>query len=251
MRRPIIAGNWKMNKTSAEAVRLAKALLEELSDVTQVDVVVCPPFTALESVVWILGSGPVKIGAQNMHWEAEGAFTGEVSSKMLLTIGCQYVILGHSERRTLFGETNAQINKKLKAALGASLIPIVCVGERLGEREGGQTEQVIRDQVLGAFGGLTTAELSRVVLAYEPIWAIGTGRTASPEQANDVHVFLRRLIEERFQPSLAAKMRIQYGGSVKPDNARDLLQQPEIDGALVGGASLDARSFAAIVRTAL
>jgi len=251
MRRPIIAGNWKMNKTGPQAVELVKALLEELSDLPQVDIVVCPPFTALESVAWVLGDGPVKIGAQNMHWESEGAFTGEISAKMLLTIGCRYVILGHSERRTLFGESNTQINKKLKEALNTSLIPIVCVGEQLDEREAGRTEEVIRNQILGTFGDLTGDQLSRVVLAYEPIWAIGTGKTASPEQANEVHAFIRDLLREQIRPNLAEEMRIQYGGSVKPDNARDLLQQPEIDGALVGGASLKAASFAAIIKNAI
>jgi triosephosphate isomerase len=251
MRRPIIAGNWKMHKTAPEAVELVKGLLSELSDVNQVDIVVCPPFTALESVSWILGDGPLKVGAQNMHWESEGAFTGEVSARMLLTIGCQYVILGHSERRSLFGESNAQINKKLKAALATPLIPIVCVGEQLTERERGQTEQVIRDQVLAAVDGLTAAQLSPIVLAYEPVWAIGTGKTATPEQANEVHAFLRGLIEKRFEPALAREMRIQYGGSVKPDNAADLLGQPDIDGALVGGASLNASSFIAIVKSAM
>ncbi len=251
MKRPIIAGNWKMNKTGPEAVSLVKALLKELSDVTSVDIVVCPPFTALESVAWVLGDGPVKIGAQNMHWEAEGAFTGEIGAKMLLTIGCRYVILGHSERRTLFGESNAQINKKLKAALGTSLIPIVCIGEQLAEREGGRTQEVIREQFLGAFDGLTVSDASRIILAYEPIWAIGTGKTASPEQANEVHSFIRGLVAEQYQPSVAREMRIQYGGSVKPDNARDLLQQPEIDGALVGGASLEASSFTAIIKNVI
>jgi triosephosphate isomerase len=251
MRRPIVAGNWKMHKTGPEAVELVKSLLKELSDLPRVDIVVCPPFTALESVAWILGDGPVKIGAQNMHWESEGAFTGEVSARMLLTSGCRYVILGHSERRTLFGESNTQINKKLKAALATPLIPIVCVGEQLAQREEGRTEEVIRDQVLGAFQDLDGSRLSRVVLAYEPIWAIGTGKTASPEQANEVHAFIRRLLREQIQPALAEQMRIQYGGSVKPENARDLLHQPEIDGALVGGASLKAESFAAIIQNAI
>jgi len=251
MRRPIIAGNWKMNKTGPQAVELVKSLLEELSDLSRVDIVICPPFTALESVAWVLGDGPVKIGAQNMHWESTGAFTGEVSAKMLLTIGCRYVILGHSERRTLFGESNTQINKKLKAALDAGLIPIVCVGEQLAEREEGRTETVIRDQVLGAFEDLDGNRLSRVVLAYEPIWAIGTGKTATPEQANEVHAFIRGLLKEHWPPALAEEMRIQYGGSVKPENARELLQQPDIDGALVGGASLKAASFAAIIKNAM
>jgi triosephosphate isomerase len=251
MRRPIIAGNWKMNMTGPQAVDLVKSLLEELSDLPRVDIVVCPPFTALESVAWVLGDGAVKIGAQNMHWESSGAFTGEVSAKMLLTIGCRYVILGHSERRTLFGESNTQINMKLKAALDAGLIPIVCVGEQLAEREEGRTEVVIRDQVLGAFQDLDESRLSGVVLAYEPIWAIGTGKTATPEQANEVHAFIRDLLKKHWQPALAEEMRIQYGGSVKPENARDLLQQPDIDGALIGGASLKAVSFAAIIKNAV
>jgi triosephosphate isomerase len=250
MRRPIIAGNWKMNKTSSEAVELVKELLQEISDVSGTDIVVCPPYTALESVAWVVGDGPVKIGAQNMHWEQQGAYTGEIAAKMLLTIGCRYVILGHSERRSLFGETNSQINKKLKAALGTSLVPIVCVGEQLQEREGGQTEQVVRDHVLGALGDLEPEELHRVILAYEPVWAIGTGKTASPEQANEVHAYIRDILGEAFSTSLAQKIRIQYGGSVKPENAPDLLSQPDIDGALVGGASLDAQSFARIIRAA-
>jgi triosephosphate isomerase len=248
MRRPIIAGNWKMNKTSTEAVELVKELVKEVADIRGVDMVVCPPCTALESVSWILGDGPVKIGAQNMHWEEHGAFTGEISWKMLLTIGCQYVILGHSERRILFGESNSQINKKLKTALNTPLVPIVCVGEQLAEREQGQTEQVVRDHVLGALAGLDPSRLARVVLAYEPVWAIGTGKTATPEEANKVHAYIRDLLERHFDPSLAHKIRIQYGGSVKPENARDLLSQPDIDGALVGGASLDAGSFARIIR---
>lgn len=248
MRRAIIAGNWKMNKTGVEAVQLVKELLDKVSAVRGVDIVVCPPFTALESVAWILGKGAVKIGAQNMHWAERGAYTGEVSAKMLLTIGCQYVILGHSERRAYFGESNSDVNKKLKAALANSLIPIVCVGEKLEERERGQTEAIVQDHILGAFEGLSVAELPRVIVAYEPVWAIGTGKTASPEQANQVHAFIRDLLQDRFGKPVAQGIRIQYGGSVKPENAASLLRQPEIDGALVGGASLDAESFAQIVR---
>ena len=248
MRRVIIAGNWKMNKTSTEAVQLVKELLSKVSDVKDVDMVVCPPFTSLESVAWVLGEGPVKIGAQNMHWSEGGAYTGEVSAKMLLTIGCQYVILGHSERRALFGESNADVNKKLRATLATSLIPIVCVGEKLEEREKGQTEHIVRDHVLGAFEGFSVAQLQRVILAYEPVWAIGTGKTASPEQANEVHAFIRNVLEDKFGEPLAKSIRIQYGGSVKPENAASLLSQPEIDGALVGGASLDAESFSRIIK---
>ena len=248
MRRTIIAGNWKLNKTSQEATELVKELLNLVSDARDVDIVVCPPFTALESVAWILGDGPVKIGAQNVHWAESGAYTGEVSVKMLLTIGCQYVILGHSERRALFNESNSDVNKKLRAVLDSSLIPIVCVGETLEEREKDRTEQVVRDHILGALVGFTEKDLQKVVLAYEPVWAIGTGKTATPEQANEVHGFIRGLVESRFGKSLAQKIRIQYGGSVKPDNAAALLGQSEIDGALVGGASLTADSFAKIIQ---
>jgi triosephosphate isomerase len=250
MRRPIIVGNWKMHKTGPEAVELVKELLDQISDVKEVDIVVCPPFTALESVAWVLGDGPVKIGAQDMHWADQGAYTGEVSAKMLLTSGCQYVILGHSERRSLFGESNSDVNKKLKAALANSLTPIVCVGEKLQEREAGQTEAVVQDHILGAFEGLSAVELPRIIVAYEPVWAIGTGKTASPEQANEVHAFIRDLLQSRFGESVAQKIRIQYGGSVKPENAASLLSQPDIDGALVGGASLDAASFVQIIRAA-
>lgn len=248
MRRAIIAGNWKMHKTGPEAVQLAKELLNRVSDVSNIEIVVCPPFTALESVAWVLGEGPVKIGAQNMHWADEGAYTGEVAAKMLLTIGCRYVILGHSERRAHFGESNSIVNKKLKAALATSLVPIVCVGEKLGEREKGQTEAVVQGHVVGAFEGLSPADLQSVILAYEPVWAIGTGKTASPEQANEVHAFIRDLLKKSFGESLARDIRIQYGGSVKPENAASLLSQPEIDGALVGGASLDAESFSQIIK---
>jgi len=248
MRRAIIAGNWKMNKTGPEAVQLVKELLNRVSDVRDVDIIVCPPFTALESVAWVLGEGSVKIGAQDMHWAEQGAYTGEVSAKMLLTIGCRYVILGHSERRAYFGESNSDVNKKLKAALATSLIPIVCVGEKLEEREGGQTEVVVQDHVLGAFEGFSASELKRVILAYEPVWAIGTGKTATSEQANEVHTFIRDLLKSKLGRSLAQDIRIQYGGSVKPENAASLLSQPEIDGALVGGASLDVESFARIIK---
>ncbi len=251
MRRAIIAGNWKMHKTGPEAVELVKELLEKVSSVQGVDMVVCPPFTALESVAWILGDGPIKIGAQNMHWAEKGAYTGEVSAKMLLTIGCRYVILGHSERRTLFGESNSDIKQKLKAALSASLIPIICVGEQLEEREAGRTEAVVRDHVLGAMEGFSPSQLQGIILAYEPVWAIGTGKTATPEQANEVHVFIRDVLKKTFGASLAQNIRIQYGGSVKPENAAALLSQPDIDGALVGGASLDAESFTAIIQAAL
>jgi len=251
MRRPIVAGNWKMYKTSAEAVQLIKELLVEVSEVRDVDMVVCPPFTAIESVAWILGDGPVKIGAQNMHWIEQGPYTGEISARMLLTSGCRYVILGHSERRTHFAETDAIVNQKLKAALAASLIPIVCVGETLPEHDQGQTENVVRDQLLGALQDLPAAQLQGLVLAYEPVWAIGTGRTATPEQANEVHRYLRQLLADHYGRSLASGLRIQYGGSVNPENAGALLDQSEIDGVLVGGASLEAVSFARIIKSAL
>lgn len=250
MRRPIVVGNWKMNKTSAEAIQLVKELLVEVSDVQAVDMVVCPPFTAIESVAWILGDGPVKIGAQNMHWIEQGAYTGEISARMLLTLGCRYVILGHSERRIHFAEIDAIVNQKLKAALATSLIPIVCIGETLSERDQGRTEDIIRDQLRGALQGLSAAQLQGLMLAYEPVWAIGTGRTATPEQANDAHRFIRQLLADQYGRSVASGLRIQYGGSVSPQNSRALLSRPEIDGVLVGGASLEAASFANIIKSA-
>ena len=246
-----MAGNWKMNKTGDEAEALARAVVEGVSDVGGVEVVVCPPFTALDRVARALEGSPVELGAQNMHWEPEGAYTGEVSAGMLLTGGCRYVILGHSERRTYFGESDATVNQRFKAAVAAGLIPIVCVGETLEERESGVTDKVVRKQVTGAFEGLSGEEATGAVVAYEPVWAIGTGLTASPEQAQEVHALIREVIGQLYSADAADAIRIQYGGSVKAENAADLFGQPDIDGGLIGGAALQADSFVDIVKAAL
>jgi len=251
MRTPIIAGNWKMYKTQKEAFQLASALKKSLSDLDSVRVILCPPFTALSSVKEAIEDSDILLGAQNMHWEKEGAFTGEVSPKMLLTIGCNYVIIGHSERRNYFFETNENVNLKIKSALGVGLIPIVCVGEKLEEREANKTEQVVEDHMKGAFKDLTADLVKKCIIAYEPVWAIGTGKTATPSQANEVHLFIRKLLSSMFEQDCAEKVNILYGGSVKPENSKELLEMSEIDGALVGGASLDADSFEKIVRSAV
>jgi triosephosphate isomerase len=251
MRTPIIAGNWKMYKTQEEAFQLASALKQRLSDINSVKVVLCPPFTALASVEEAIEGSNLLLGAQNMHWEKEGAYTGEVSPKMVLTIGCQYVIIGHSERRTYFFETNQTVNLKVKSALGFGLIPIICVGERLEEKEANKTEQVVEDHVRGAFADLTADLVKKCVIAYEPVWAIGTGKTATPNQANEVHLFIRKLLASMFGKECADTINILYGGSVKPENSKELLEMSDIDGALVGGASLDADSFEKIVRSAI
>ena len=214
------------------------------------DVVVCPPFTSLERAAQALAGSDVGLGAQNMHWEPEGAYTGEVSGQMLLTCGCRYVILGHSERRTYFGETDATVNQRLKAALAVGLVPIVCVGETLEERKSEVTNKVVRKQISGGFEGLSADEARGVVIAYEPVWAIGTGLTASPEQAEEVHAFIRQEVGGIFSSDVADAVRIQYGGSMKPENAAELVGQPNIDGGLIGGAALEADSFVAIVKAA-
>jgi triosephosphate isomerase len=247
MRIPVVAGNWKMYKTVDQAVQLTEEILSLLDGITGVEVAICPPFTALEAVARVLKETSIGLGAQNMYHEREGAFTGEISAEMLLTIGCQYVILGHSERRTYFGETDESVNKKVIAALRTGLTPIVCVGETLDERQAGTTEQVIERQIRGAFQDVTEVDLQRLIIAYEPVWAIGTGLTATPGQAQDVHRFIRRLLGDH----VAEEIRIQYGGSVKPENACDLFTQPDVDGGLIGGASLKAESFVAIVRSAV
>ncbi len=251
MRTPIIAGNWKMYKTQTEAFQLASDLKQKLSDINSAKVVVCPPFTALASVKQAIAGSDILLGAQNMHWEEKGAFTGEISPQMLLTIGCKYVIIGHSERRNHFFETNETVNLKIKSALGSGLVPIVCVGEKLEEREANKTEQVVEDHVRGAFKDLTVESARGCVVAYEPVWAIGTGKTATPNQANEVHVFIRKLLSFVFDKDCAEKVNILYGGSVKPENSKELLDMSDIDGALVGGASLDADSFEKIVRSAI
>ncbi len=251
MRRPLVAGNWKMYKNAQQAGELAHAIAAQVgARGGAVDVVVCPPFTSLHVVGEALAGTGIALGAQNMHWESEGAFTGEVSPEMILTIGCTYVILGHSERRQSFAETDEQVNRKLKAALRAGLAPIVCVGETLEEREAGRMEAVVLGQVQAALQGLSEAELLKIALAYEPVWAIGTGRTASPAQAEEVHSLIRSSLRQHCGGGVADALRIQYGGSVKPENAAELFAQQNIDGGLIGGAALKADSFAAIVKAA-
>ena len=249
MRTPLIAGNWKMYKTVAETAQFIdelKGLLAGAGD--GVEVVLCPPYTALSAAAEALRGSDIYLSAQNMHWEEQGAFTGEISPLMLREIGCKYVILGHSERRQYFGETDEAVNKKVKAALKHGLIPIVCVGETLEEREAGITEKVISTQVKGALMGLDPAQTAGLVVAYEPVWAIGTGRTASDDDAQKVNAFIRGLLAEIAGREAAEKVRIQYGGSVKPENAAGLMAKPDIDGALVGGASLKPDSFAGIIK---
>src|SRR3977135_3253331 len=248
MRKKIVAANWKMNMTQAESARFVQSLLLDLGDITDVEVVIVPPFTAIAKVMEALGaSQSIKVGAQNMHWEPNGPFTGEISTALLRDLLVRYVVLGHSERRTLFGETDEIVNRKVCAAHEALLRPIVCVGETLEQRERGEVEKVLGTQLKGSLAGLDAKELHETVIAYEPVWAIGTGRTAPTEQAQEAHAFIRRTLGEISDEATADKMRIQYGGSVKPDNARTLMSQPDIDGALVGGASLDPRSLAQIV----
>jgi len=249
-RKKFIAGNWKMNKSIADAADLAGGIRRELAECREVDIALCPPFTALKTVGDVVANSVIRLGAQNMHWEPKGAFTGEISAAMLRDLYCHCVILGHSERRSYFGETDEIVNRKVKAAFAACLMPIVCVGETLAERESGRTEDVVRKQVLGSLVGLGE-QLKQVVIAYEPVWAIGTGRTASPAQAQEVHAFIRGLLKEMDGAQTAETVRIQYGGSMKPDNAAELLSQPDIDGGLIGGAALEVRSFVEIVRAGI
>jgi triosephosphate isomerase len=246
MRRKLIAGNWKMNTDRAGATKLAKSIVDKAGAHSRVDLLVCPPFVNLFPVAEIIKGTPVALGAQNMYHEASGAFTGEISAAMLLDAGCTHVILGHSERRHVLGETDAAVNKKTLAALAAGLVPIVCVGELLDERESGQTASIIRRQFDGSLAGVPAEQIEKVVIAYEPVWAIGTGKVATPEQAEEVHAELRGLLSKRYNDKSAANVRILYGGSVKPSNAKDLLSQPNIDGALVGGASLNPDDFLGI-----
>ncbi|MGA3294958.1 MAG: triose-phosphate isomerase [Candidatus Acidiferrales bacterium] len=247
MRRPVIAGNWKMYKTGAETRAFFEAFQPLVAASKHCDIVVAPPFTALSAAVEAARGSAIRIAAQNLHWEREGAFTGEISARMLVEAGCRSVIIGHSERRQYFGETDESVNRKTKAALEADLTPIVCVGETLSEREGNLTETVLKRQFEKGFAALTGAQFSRILIAYEPVWAIGTGRTATPEMAADAHRYIRDLAANQFTPEQASALRILYGGSVKPDNIKGLMAQEGIDGALVGGASLDPKSFAAIV----
>ena len=251
MRIPLIAGNWKMNKSASEAAAFVRELLSKLSSQPTIDIVIAPPFTALESVRAALGpSSRITLGAQNLHWESQGAFTGEVSGPMLRDVGCTFVIVGHSERRTLFGERDGDIHKKLRAALAHGLRPILCIGESLKEREANHTDSIVTGQLTAALAGLTVAELSDVTIAYEPVWAIGTGQAATTEQAVAVHQSIRSCVVKGWGHETAARIRILYGGSVTPQNAESLLHTEEIDGALIGGACLKSDSFATIITAA-
>lgn len=250
-RKLIVAGNWKMNKTVAEALALVSDLKIELANITEVDIVVCPPFTALSEVAKALLDSNIRLGAQDMSEHNAGAYTGEIAAEMLKELSVHYVILGHSERRQYHKESDELISRKARAAHAASLQPIICVGETLTEREAGQMEQVLETQVRGSLTGLSKAQMVATIIAYEPVWAIGTGKTATTVQAQEAHAFIRGLLVKRYDEATARRVRIQYGGSVKPSNARELMSQPDVDGALVGGASLEAQSFAEIVENSI
>lgn len=246
----MIAGNWKMNKTTREAIELANGIKRELNHVLDISIVICVPFTAIDEVSEVVYETNIALGAQNMHWEDSGAFTGEISGPMLKDLNCSFVILGHSERRQLFHETNEDVNKKTKAAFNFGLTPIVCVGETLQEREQNKTFQVIEEQLIKSLRELSTSEIAKTVIAYEPVWAIGTGRTATPQQAQEVHAFIRNFFKQKYSQKEAECAIILYGGSVKPSNTKDLMLQPDIDGGLIGGASLEMKSFCEIVLNA-
>ncbi len=248
MRTPVIAGNWKMNKTIGEAVGLCEELKEKLKDVQDVHIIVCPTFLSIYPAATALQHTNIGVGGQNMYWEESGAFTGEVSAEMLKEAGADYVIIGHSERRQYFGETNETVNKKVHKALSIGLTPIVCCGETLEQRESGELKKVIETQLTDGLAGISAKDAQRVIIAYEPIWAIGTGKTASPEQAQEMHAFIRERCAKLWDKKTADVIVIQYGGSVKPENVKTLMAQPDIDGALVGGAALKAESFEALVR---
>jgi len=251
MRKKILAANWKMNMTQGEAARFVESFLRDMGEIEGVDVVIVPPFTAIAKVTEALGkANNIKVGAQNMYWEKSGPFTGEISAPLLRDLFVHYVVLGHSERRTLFGETDEMVNRKVRAAHEAKLRPIVCIGETLEQRDKGNVEKILSIQLRGSLAGLKPKELQETVIAYEPVWAIGTGRNATPDQAQEAHAFVRHTLSEMADAATAERVRIQYGGRVKPENARELMSQPDIDGALVGGASLKAADFAAIVRAA-
>jgi triosephosphate isomerase len=247
-RLPFIAGNWKMNKTVREAVDLVKEVKIAISGASGVEIAVAPPFTALFAVHREIEGSPIRLAAQNLYWEEKGAFTGEISPIMLKEAGCHYVIIGHSERRQFFSETDENVNRRIKAALGQSLKVIFCIGETLHEREGENTFSVLERQIEGGLKELGSGEIRNIVIAYEPVWAIGTGKTATPRQAEEVHLFIRTKLEKIYSREVSEEIRIQYGGSVTPENIRGLMEQPNIDGALVGGASLKADSFSEIVR---
>lgn len=247
-RRPIMAGNWKMHMLVAEAESLVRDLISGLDGTEEVDIVVAPPFPSLHPVGRLLDGSPIALAAQNLHWETSGAYTGEVSARMLLDVGCKYVIIGHSERRQYFGETDETVNRRIKAALSEGLDPILCVGEVLEERRSGRTWEVVGGQIQKALEGVSRSDAEKLIVAYEPVWAIGTGETATPEQAQEVHAQIRGLMAELYDEAIGEGVRIQYGGSVKPDNVRGLMAKPDVDGALVGGASLKAESFLGIVK---
>jgi triosephosphate isomerase len=250
MRNKIVAGNWKMNNDIVESVELINGIKNSLVDREDVKVIIAPSFVVLDKASQLLSGTKIGLSAQNMCFEDSGAFTGAVSAKMIKSVGCEYVILGHSERRTLFGETNSVINKKMKKAISEKLIPIFCIGETLEERESGEMKRILESQIREGLEGISEAEMKETIIAYEPVWAIGTGKVASPLQAQEVHAFIRNLLKEMYSENLADNTIIQYGGSVKPENAAELLGQPDIDGALVGGACLKADSFVAIVKNA-
>ena len=247
-RRPMIAGNWKMYKTPNEATETAQQLVRNVAAITDVDMMIAPTFIALAAVFEAVKNSPVALGAQNLYWKDEGAYTGEVSASMLKSAGCRYCIIGHSERRQYFGETDETVNKKLKAAIKADLQPIFCVGETEKEREAGQTLSILDKQFKKGLEGLISEQIGSLIIAYEPVWAIGTGKTATVDQAQEVHQFIRSLVQKKFDQTLSDSIRILYGGSVKPDNIANLMAMPDIDGALVGGASLDAESFSQIIK---
>lgn len=250
-RKLIIAGNWKMNKTAAEGVALVTELKRLLGHVKEVDIVVCPPFTALCEVSKVILNSNIYLGAQNMNENDDGAYTGEISAHMLKEFSVRYVILGHSERRTYQKEDDELISKKVRKAHASAIKPIVCIGETLEQRDRGETFEVLERQIHGSLAGLTAEQMLDTIIAYEPVWAIGTGRNATPEQAQEAHAFIREVLARKFGKEVSQRVRIQYGGSVKPSNARDLMSQPDVDGALVGGASLDARSFSEIILSCL
>lgn len=250
MRKKVIAGNWKMNMNLYESQKLVSEILNGLGKDSKAEVIVCPPFTSLSDVNSLLKSTQIKLGAQNMYYEESGAYTAEISANMLKSVGCEYVILGHSERRVIFNESDELINKKIKAALAKELKPIFCIGELLEQRESGETMKVITGQIEKGLEGITSEQMKNIIIAYEPVWAIGTGKTATPQQANEVHLFIRELVAKKFSSAVAESLIIQYGGSVKPENSGELLSQKDIDGALVGGACLKADSFLSIIASA-
>ena len=251
MRKIIIAGNWKMNKDLKESIDLANSVKRSLYDMEEVEVVLCPPFTSLSDLSDVMLDTTIRLGAQDVYWEKEGAFTGEISSHMLKGAGCAYCIVGHSERRQFFGETSETVNKKARALLAAGIMPIVCVGEKLEERKAKKEFDVVKDHIVNSLKGLTREEMLKTVIAYEPVWAIGTGVNATKEQAQEMHKYIRGLIKEIYGEDVAKSVRIQYGGSVKPDNIKELISQEDVDGALVGGASLKGDSFVSIVKGCL